>query len=908
MKKFLCCFCLFCFTILLLTACNEKEAAEVNFEKLEIVLEEGEEYELSPTGTYTTIKYATSDAQIITITDNVIKALKEGEAKINVYLDDSEEISKTLTVTVNKKEPVKIPTLSFAKKEYSMTVDEKITLEPIIKDLLNETDKVTYSISDETILKIEGNEVTALKKGTATVTASLSGAEESQTLTFDIAEKIIPVETITISGKDILEIGDEETYTVSIAPDNATDKEYAFETSDEEIATITSDGVLTAIKSGEVVVRAYLKNTLKYSEIVLTILAKDVTAPVITATDTTINYNETIDLKSLASAIDDRDGDVSSEIEVESDFNNKVVGTYKVTYSVKDKALNEATKEINVTVVWNSKVNFIGHGGSYLGIMNTEEAFLNAILVKGYLYLECDLKQTKDGVFVLCHDDTFNGKALTSYTYEELKDEEYTTTRGGITYTTKLCTLERYLEICKTYNVKPLIELKYSKGINNSDTSRMSAMMNVIRQAGMLNDVMFLASQYKTLQWIRDNGYKNIPCQYLVTSIESESSLKMCVDYNFDISFNVEGKNSEEWIRRYQAYGLKVSSYTFSQYATAELLQTWINKGVDFVTCDVLTGADVTLPPLVDDSVKYTVTYKDDDGSTILVCKVKEGTNAPLPLTPEKEGYSFIGWSGSTENVTADITVNATYKSEMYTITYLENPYSIEAEAWATKEEFVNELYTDWFNWYKDNAANISGLTVNNGVYSLTKSGMTATWSSVAELKAIDLYTFEKTIGALAYKPVTRVNDAPVEPESDNNYFLNTEPYRTKYRALDGYLLNAMKVSYPGYSYAFKPTSAGKVQIFFRFHQWCTTTTKIAALDAYPAKYVQKTLDLGTVTMPTTHLTFLAGESFTLPVPTATKGTFLGWFLDPEFTTQITEVTATTASDLTLYAKWEVTE
>ena len=42
--------------------------------------------------------------------------------------------------------------------------------------------------------------------------------------------------------------------------------------------------------------------------------------------------------------------------------------------------------------------------GSYWGVENTEEAFINGAK-KGYHYLETDVKVTKDGKFVCWHDD-----------------------------------------------------------------------------------------------------------------------------------------------------------------------------------------------------------------------------------------------------------------------------------------------------------------------------------------------------------------------------------------------------------------------------------------------------------------------------------------------------------------------
>ena len=41
---------------------------------------------------------------------------------------------------------------------------------------------------------------------------------------------------------------------------------------------------------------------------------------------------------------------------------------------------------------------------------------------------------------------------------------------------------------------------------------------------------------------------------------------------------------------------------------------------------------------------------------------VVEGTNATAPSTPNREGYRFIGWDKSFDNVVSDITVTAMYE------------------------------------------------------------------------------------------------------------------------------------------------------------------------------------------------------------------------------------------------------
>ena len=562
-------------------------------------------------------------------------------------------------------------------------------------------------------------------------------------------------------------------------------------------------------------------------------------------------------------------------------------------------------KELSAMEASGKDVIFIGHAGSYLGIMNSEEAFINGVKIKKYQALECDLKQTKDGVFVVCHDDTFNNIAIANTNWEDLKDIEYTTTRGGISYTTKICTLERYLEICKEYNVYAVIELKYSNGINNNDTSRMSELMKIIDKYHMLDKIIFLGSQYKCLEWVRNNGYDHIPCQYLVNSIESRDTFERCVSWNFDISFNISYSNSQEWIDRYHEAGIDVACYTFNQYTSIETLQEWIDKGVDFVTCDVLTQNDIILPDR--EWINTLPTYKDIDGNILKEAIVREGYNAVAPFNPVKEGYGFIGWDQEFTNVTKDIVVNALYHIKTYKIIYDANLNTKTIQSWQSKDEFIEEFYTDLFEWLNSKVGIISGLTKIDQVYQfVANSGSygTATWSSVEELKAIDIYIFEQTIGTLIYKPIEGTNSDNYVPVDDENYFLNTYPYRIKYQEMNAYLLNVIKTSYPSYSESFKKTSAGKVQIFFRFHQW-QKGTNIPAFDNLPNKYVINEITGVSPILPTVHLTYSIIDEFILEKASCNGYIFIGWYLNSDCSGDpVTNITEGTTGDLRLYAKW----
>lgn len=435
--------------------------------------------------------------------------------------------------------------------------------------------------------------------------------------------------------------------------------------------------------------------------------------------------------------------------------------------------------------------------------------------------------------------------------------------------------------------------------------------MELIKQEGMLEQTIFLASAYNCLIWVKQNGYDYIPCQYLVDSFASETVFNRCKQYGLDVSGcvtygNGQTENTAEWVARYQDAGIKVSTYTFTQYSDYSDVQKWINIGVDFVTVDWQSMHKLNLPDN-SDIVYHTVKFYDHQNNLLKETKVKSGRAAASPIAPEREGYEFSGWSKSIENVTDDMEVTAQYELVEYTITYDSNLYVLTKSKWATKEDFVNDFYNDLFDWLVANASHLPNVTVSNGSYKITVNNTeygSCTVSSAQDIKDLYVYTFERTFATMIYKPIEGSNSHDYVPEVDNNYFLNSEPYRTKYIGCNSYFLKVMETSYTSYSYTYKQASNNRVQIFFRFHQWCNGSS-IAAFNAYPEKNMIKYLVGVTATMPTDHVKYTIEDEIILSAPTASIE-FLGWYLDHDATSeQVIKIEKGTTGDLILYAKWE---
>lgn len=229
---------------------------------------------------------------------------------------------------------------------------------------------------------------------------------------------------------------------------------------------------------------------------------------------------------------------------------------------------------------------FVGHRGCYRGVENTAEAFRLGVDEYGYTGLECDVRVTKDGHFVISHDETTNrlGGNLTvaNATLAELQAETYTQTRGGITYTGTICTMEEYLDICVEKNAFPVIELKWATGLNNSDMSNFPRLAALITEKGLADKVVILTSMQKSVEYVSKN-YPQFQCQWLCAA-NWASNEGWCRAFKANPSIQA-GYFDIETVNTFRRYGLKVAVWTVDSEAN---YKKYGNMGVYMMTCNYL--------------------------------------------------------------------------------------------------------------------------------------------------------------------------------------------------------------------------------------------------------------------------------------------------------------------------------
>lgn len=258
MKRFL----MAAMSILLLAACKENEPEKVLVESIavtpdNVVMTVGDKDTLSvgyvpENAENKSVVWSSSDEAIVTVEEGVLTAVAAGDAVITA---DCDGVTDECTVTVNEKD-IEVESVELNKTEAELVVGETLRLEATVLPEEASGLTVTWSSSASEIVSVddEGN-VSALSEGKATITAEAGGVTATCDVTVSSAS--IPVESVTVSEESIeIKIGETFTLTATVLPENAEDKTVTWSSSDNAIATVSDDGVVTGVAVGNATIVA----------------------------------------------------------------------------------------------------------------------------------------------------------------------------------------------------------------------------------------------------------------------------------------------------------------------------------------------------------------------------------------------------------------------------------------------------------------------------------------------------------------------------------------------------------------------------------------------------------------------------------------------------------------------------
>ena len=118
----------------------------------------------------------------------------------------------------------------------------------------NATDKgIEWRSSDESVATVsQTGLVTALKEGSSAITVITNDGGFKATCDVTVNKKVIAVTSVVLGNTELTLVeGEEEKLAVAVTPENATDKSVVWESGNESVATVSQEGLVTAVGEGK---------------------------------------------------------------------------------------------------------------------------------------------------------------------------------------------------------------------------------------------------------------------------------------------------------------------------------------------------------------------------------------------------------------------------------------------------------------------------------------------------------------------------------------------------------------------------------------------------------------------------------------------------------------------------------
>ena len=283
--------------------------------------------------------WSSSDSSVATVdSKGVIKGIKSGTVTITAKTKDGKVVgTTTITVKVTPTPPPTpkvITSLSFAQDNISIKKGNTLGLVVEVEPAELSNTKLTWTSSDSSIVKVDENgKITGIKEGTATITVTSPNGKKA-TCTVNVTVDTIEVEKITlIPDKTTLEINETGQITAIIEPENATNRELVWSSSDPSIVTVDSNGVIKGIKEGTVTITAKTKDGKVVGTTTITV--EDETFKIYDNDHDPLTWNGADDLKIFTNSMYGASGVIAPESSNTYQFVIKNSTRYNIKYSIK---------------------------------------------------------------------------------------------------------------------------------------------------------------------------------------------------------------------------------------------------------------------------------------------------------------------------------------------------------------------------------------------------------------------------------------------------------------------------------------------------------------------------------------------------------------------------------------------
>lgn len=152
-------------------------------------------------------------------------------------------------VSISGVEAEETHSIQLVADNYYLSVEDGQTELFVTIDGNDVTEGYDLIVSDESVISVEGNTVTALEEGVATITAVSNEYDIQSEITINVVELIT---RLNVSSEyTTIDVGEQTQISYTTTPRTAT-VDITYASSDETIATVDSNGIVTGVASGSV--------------------------------------------------------------------------------------------------------------------------------------------------------------------------------------------------------------------------------------------------------------------------------------------------------------------------------------------------------------------------------------------------------------------------------------------------------------------------------------------------------------------------------------------------------------------------------------------------------------------------------------------------------------------------------
>ncbi len=205
-------------------------------------------YDFTTSSTLITAKFKVTQAGAQTIENKMY--IISGVNGVDYYIKGTNNGTTESTNTTVDIVPAESVVLD--KTALTMNVGETQTITATVNPELTTDKTVTWTTSDPEVATVDNGTVTAVKSGSATITAKCGDA--SATCEVKVNQ---PVTSVKLNAATrTIYTGKTFTLKATVAPANATDKTVKWTTSNKNVATVTSKGVVKGVRPGTATITA----------------------------------------------------------------------------------------------------------------------------------------------------------------------------------------------------------------------------------------------------------------------------------------------------------------------------------------------------------------------------------------------------------------------------------------------------------------------------------------------------------------------------------------------------------------------------------------------------------------------------------------------------------------------------